>query len=73
MSWFKDRFRDRTAWLALAGTMQFIGLMTKSEELPQMAEAVAQNAGALASGDYIGASINIATLAAVAFGLKRVK
>lgn len=72
--WLKDRFNEPTSFLALAGTLQFVGLLTKDDNLPIVADAIGQNAGALASGDYVGASVNIATLLALTLGfVKREK
>jgi hypothetical protein len=66
--WFKDRFDEPTSWIAFAGLLQFAGLMTKSDELPIIADAVSGNANALASGDFVGAGINIISIVALALG-----
>lgn len=72
--WLKERFGEPTSFLALAGTLQFVGLMTKDDNIPVIAESVAQNADQLANGDYIGAAMNIGTMIALGLGfLKREK
>lgn len=66
--WFKERFSEPTSWLAFAGLLQFVGVAAKIEEMPAVADAVAQNAGGLASGDYVGVSVNVMTALALALG-----
>lgn len=69
--WFKDRFDEPTGWLAIAGFLQFVGTMTKVNETPVIVDAVANNATALASGDYVGAGINIFTAVALGLGFSK--
>ena len=70
-NWFKDRFDEPTSWLAFGGFLQFIGILTKSDEATIVAQTVADSAEPLASGDYVTAAINIGTALALAFGFAK--
>lgn len=70
-NWLKERFSEPSSFAALGGALTFVGLMTKDNNLPVIAEAVTGNAESLASGDYATAILNIG--AALAFGLGFIK
>ena len=67
MKWFKERFSEPSSWTALGGFLAFIGVLTKDDNLPTIAEGVANQAQTMANGDYVTGIMGI--ISALAFGL----
>lgn len=72
--WFNERFDEPTSWIATAGFLQLLGIIFKVDEAEIVAESVVNSAEKLAAGDYVSATIDIATGVLLAGGfVKREK
>ena len=52
LNFFKDRAKEPTSYLALGAILTGLGQLTKDNNLPVIADTVAQAAEPLSQGDY---------------------
>lgn len=52
-AWLKMRIREPTTMIGLATVVAGAGQVAKISEAPQIADAIAQSAGPIATGDYV--------------------
>jgi len=50
---FKDRFKEPSTYAALSSIILGLGVLTKVNEAPAVADAVAQSGAAFTQGEYI--------------------